>query len=197
MSNDRDGRGGKELADIMLAKAKELLEEASAAEGEQLHLLDAPTPEEMAIAQAELGPNAGRIAVLQHARKAKRGRTPGSRNKRTVDFAKFLLQHGRHPAITMMEIQATPPEMLVERSRQMDPTKRQLSYGDAQSLRVRCAEALMPYLESKKPVAADINIRGVMVREEIGEIRRVDGTVIDGGILGVASDIDPDGEAGE
>ena len=159
MSTDAAKPGGKELAGQLVAEAKALMEEARAGD-QQLDLLEPPTAEEMALAQHELGQSAGNLAVLQHARKAKRGRTPGSKNKRTNDFGKYLLSFGRHPAITMMEIQSTPPEMLVERSKQMDPAKRQLSYGDAQQLRVRCAEALLPYLESKKPVAVDMEVHG-------------------------------------
>lgn len=175
--------GGKTVADQLVAQSKALFE-AAAAEQEQLDLLDPISPEEMALAQEELGPNAGNIAVLQHARAKKKGRPLGSRNKRTDDFAAYILQFGHDPARTLMEIQSTAPEMLVERSRQLDPVKRRLAYGDAQALRVRCAEALMPYLHGKKPVTVDANIRGVMVVEELGDtVAR--GVTIDHEPLGV------------
>lgn len=173
--------GGKVMADQAVAQSKALLE-AAAAEEEQLDMLDQVTPEEMAEAQEELGPNAGNLTVLRHARAAKRGRPAGSRNKRTDDFAKYIGQFGQDPAITLMQIQSTPAEVLVERSRQLDPVKRRLSYGDAQQLRVRCAEALMPFIHSKKPVAVDATIRGVMVVEEIG-----------GSPLGAVIDVEPVG----
>ena len=58
------------------------------------------------------------------------------------------------------------------RSRALGETKgRQMSYGDAVSLIVRCAEALQPYMHSKQPVAVDATIRGVVVVEEIGTRR--------------------------
>lgn len=148
------------MAERAIAGAKALVESA-AAEEEQLDLLEPVTPEDMALAQEELGPRAGNLTVLRHARAAKAGRRPGSRNKRTDDFARYIGQFGQDPAITLMQIQATATEVLVERSRLIDPPKRRLSYGDAQSLRVRCAEALMPFIHSKKPVAVDLSLTGV------------------------------------
>ena len=67
-----------------------------------------------------------------------------------------------------MQIQSTAPEELVNRSEMLDPAKRRMSYADAQALRIRCAEALMPFIHSKKPVAVDATIRGVMIVEEVG-----------------------------
>lgn len=143
----------------MVSQSRDLLREAAAKE-RQLEMLDPITPEEMALAQAELGPRAGNIAVLQHARAARRGRPKGSRNRRSDDFARYIGAFGQDPAITLMQIQSTPPEVLVERSKAMDPDKRRMSYGDAQALRVRCAEALIPYIHSKKPVAVDLGVSG-------------------------------------
>ncbi len=182
VSTDSHDPGGKELANELVAEAKALFERAYADE-EQLSLLDPPTAEEMAWAQEELGPHAGRLTVLQHARK---GRKPGSRNKRTDDFARFIQMHGQDPAVILAQIASTPEEVMVERSRVMDPVKRQLTWGDARAMRIRCAEALLPYSHGKQPVRVDATIRGVVVHEEIGEIRRVGENIIDGEILGVA-----------
>lgn len=176
-------------------QAKALLAE-QAADAEQLDLLEPVTPEDMVEARAALGPNAGQLAVVLAARERKRGRPPGARNKRTDDFARYLLQFGTHPAITMMQIQATEPEMLIEASRtevrtglirdgKPETVFREMTYEAAQALRVRCAEGLLPYLESKKPVAIDATIRGVHIHETIGghEAATVDG----GEIVGVAA----------
>ncbi len=187
----RAQNGGKTVAEDLVAQSKALFE-AAAADEQQLDLLEPISPEEMAMAHEELGPNAGNIAVLQHARLKRKGRPPQSRNKRTDEFEAYIRQFGSDPAVTLMKIQATDAEMLVERSRLLDPIKRRMSYGDAQALRVRCAEALMPYLHGKKPVTVDATIRGVMVVEEIGS-SRPRGTTIDGEILGVMAD---EGEAG-
>jgi hypothetical protein len=171
--------GDAKIAADFVGDAKAMVTAAQADE-EQLDLLEQPSPEEMAEARERLGPNAGRLAVLREAREARgRGRPKGARNKRTDDFARYLLSFGQHPAITMMQIQATAPEALIEASEQpkvhsfrKDGTPNmvieRLSYEAAQSLRIRCAEALLPYLESKKPVAVDARIVGVTVIEEIG-----------------------------
>jgi hypothetical protein len=155
----RDKPGGKDMAAELIAEGKGLLEGAQAEEARQLTLLGPPSPEEMELARERLGPNAGNLSVLAEARRG-RGRPKGSRNRRTKDFRNFMLAHGRHPALTLMEIQNTPPEVLVERSKAMDPEKRKLSYGDAQALRTRCAEALMPFMESKMPVAVELGVDG-------------------------------------
>lgn len=133
---------------------------AEAERARQLELLDPVTPEEMAIAQEELGHGAGKLAVLRHARDSRKGRKPGSRNKRSDDFEKYIRGFGQDPAVTLMQIQSTPAEVLMDRSHALDNEKRKMTYGEAQALRVRCAEALMPYMHSKKPVAVDLSIDG-------------------------------------
>ncbi len=189
--------GDAKVVGAFVADAKNLLA-AAVAEDEQLDLLEPLSPEDMAEAREALGPSAGNLAVLRHARERTKGRPPGARNKRTDDFARYLLGFGQHPAITMMQIQATDPAVLVENSRrdvekvlkggkdQPDEVvtieETTLTYEGAQSLRIRCAEGLLPYLESKKPVAIDATIRGVRVIEEIGG----HGAPIDGEYLRVA-----------
>jgi len=153
--------GGKEWAQSAVADAKALVTGAAGASAEQLQFL--PSPEDMQDAERFLRQDTRRgpeqSEVLAEARK-RAGRKPGSRNRRTDDFARYILGFGQHPAVTMMQIQSTPAEVLVERSAAMDPTKRRLSYGDAQALRIRCAEGLLPYIEGKKPVAVDISVNG-------------------------------------
>jgi hypothetical protein len=180
----------------MLREAKALVEQAGVEEQQQLDLLAEPmTAEEMAEAQERLGPLAGRMTVLREAREArKRGRTPGSRNRRTDDFERYLSQFGPDPAVVMAQILADSEEAMVERSAAMDPIKRRLSWGDARQMRIRCAEALLPYRHSKKPVAVDATIRGVMIVEEIGG-SPVAGVTIDAEPLGVLpGDDDDEGE---
>lgn len=176
--------GDKAVAKQAVDQAQQLLG-AAAAEEEQLDLLEPLTADEIEEAKDALGAGAGMVTVMREARKRRAGRPKGVRNRRTNDFERYIRQFGQDPAVTLMQIQSTPTEELVMRSRLLDTPKRQMSYGDAESLRIRCAEALMPYIHSKKPVAVDATIRGVMVHEEIGEIRRVAGAVIDSDILGV------------
>lgn len=160
-----DATAGDRAAETLVAETKRLVDDAVAVERAaagtgQSKMFDPVSPEEMAEAQERLGANAGNLSVLREARAARGGRPKGARNRRSDDFARYILSFGQHPAITMMEIQTTPPEVLVERSRQMDPVKRRMSYGDAQALRVRCAEGLLPFIESKKPVALDVTAKG-------------------------------------
>lgn len=180
------------LAGAMLDDAKALLD-AAAAEEEQLSLLDPLTAEETAEAQEELGPKAGPLAVIRHAReKRKRGRPAGSRNRRSDDFERYISQFGPDPAVVLAQIAGESEEAMVQRSRDLDPVKRQLSWGDARAMRIRAAEALLPYRHSKKPVAVDATIRGVMVVEELGS-GHGRGVVIDQEPLGV---LPPDEELG-
>lgn len=133
----------------------------------QVDMFDVPSPEEMARARKELASEKGRedfdeLDVLDRAR-AKRGagRPAGSRNKRTKDFERYILQNGnRDPALILAEIASTPPEVLVQRSAVMDPAKKALTYGAAQALRTRAAEGLMPYMHGKKPVQVELRADG-------------------------------------
>lgn len=182
--------------DGLIAQTKDMVE-AAAEEAQQLDMLDPISPEEMVEAREALGPEAGRVAVLREAR-ARRGRRPGSRNRRTDDFVAYLSQFGSDPAVTLMQIQSTPTEVLIERSQQQkvhsfrkDGTPNivieRLSYGDAESLRMRAAEGLLPYFHSKKPVAIDATIRGIRVIEEIGSsIRDTARDAIEGEFVRVA-----------
>lgn len=167
-----DETGDRAVVGEFVRQAKDLVEAAREPDPMQLDMLDPVTPEEMAEARERLGPQAGRLSVLRDARDSKRGRPPGARNKRTDDFARYILSFGQHPAVTMMQIQATPPEILIQASEQpkvhsfqRDGTANivteRLTYAEAQSLRIRCAEGLLPYLESKKPVAVDMTFSGI------------------------------------
>ena len=71
-----------------------------------------------------------------------------------------------------MQIQSTPPEVLIEASKQPkvhsfrkngkpNIVVERLSYQEAEAMRMRAAEALMPYLQGKKPIAVDLNFSGV------------------------------------
>ena len=164
MSTDRDdSRGEKTVMDQHLREAQQLVRDA-AGEEEQLSLLDPVTPDELAEAAEELGRSAGPLAMARHAREKRgRGRPAGVPNRRSDDFRNYLLQFGRHPAIVMMEIASSQPEALMEISRHLDPEKRKMTFGEAQALRVRCAEGLLPYVESKKPVAVDLSVDGDFV----------------------------------
>lgn len=171
--------------------------EADVAAEAQLSLLDPVTPEEMAEAREDLGQNAGQLTVLRHARVQRRGRPPGAKNKRTDDFAKYLMQFGQDPMIGAMQLANTAPEVLVENSRREfikivgTGAKRKrhvwtaptMTYGDALSHIARARELLAPYLHGKKPVTIshdfsnlkDLVIEGLThSREEVEDIVEAD-----------------------
>lgn len=154
--------GDKAVVKGMVDQAKALVAEGRR-EAEQLQFADPLTADELFDAKERLGGFAGSVSIVreaQAARKSNGGRKKGSRNRRTADFAKYLLSFGQHPAVTLMQIQSTPPEEMVLRSQLIDTPKRQMSLADAQSLRVRCAEAILPYIEGKKPVAVELSMEG-------------------------------------
>jgi len=139
---------------------------------QQLDMLDPVSPEDMLDARSSLGSRASNQEVLAHARARKRGRPPGAVNKRTDDLVRYLLQFGQHPAITLMQIQSTPAEVLVENSRRLRRKRRTatgievdvmqtMSYEAALSLKARCSDILLPYFESKRPVAVDLSFAGL------------------------------------
>lgn len=176
--------GGKTVADELVAQSKALFD-AAASEEQQLDMLDPISAEEMAEAQEDLGPHAGNLAVLRHARAKRKGRPRGAKNKRSDEFEAYISQFGPDPAVVLAQIAGTPEEVMVQRSRDIDPVKKRLSWGDARNIRIRCAEALLPYRHGKKPVTVDANIRGVVVVEEIGGGSLPGGVVIDAEPLGV------------
>jgi hypothetical protein len=143
-----------------VAESRALLEGAKR-EARQLQFLDPLSADEIQDAQAELGPLAGQVAVARFARESRGGGRPkGVRNRRTEDFRRYIMQFGTDPAVTLMQISALPPEELMARSHLLDPAKRRMSYADAVSLKVRCAEALMPFIHAKQPVATDAEAGG-------------------------------------
>ncbi|WEK43632.1 MAG: hypothetical protein P0Y64_02020 [Candidatus Sphingomonas colombiensis] len=146
--------------------------EAAQPDAEQLDLLEPITPEDIWDARETLGDDASHQQVTQAARAKRRGRPAGSRNKHSTDFERWLLSHGQHPAVTLMQIQSTAPEVLMEASKRPKVhsfTKagtpnvviEHMTYEQAQSLRTRCADILMPYLVGKKPITIDHSFSGV------------------------------------
>lgn len=186
MSAPGDLNGTAQIARNAVDTSRALLA-AAVTEEEQLDLLETPSPEEIAEAREEMGEEAGGLSVVRRAREKRgAGRPPGVRNRRTDDFEKYILSFGQDPALTMMQIQASAPEVLIEASRRtvkkvvkdhVIEIEEAISYHEAQSLRIRCAEGLMPYVHSKKPVAIDARILGVTIVEEVsdGRISLIDG----------------------
>lgn len=144
MGAEADGIAG--IVAGAIDQARDLLASERA---RQLDLLAVPDAADVVAAREELGVFADREVVLQSARR--RGRPPGAVNKRTGDFAKWLLGFGPHPAVTMMRIQGMRTEDLAKiiNAKPIEALDRQ----------IRCATELLPYLEGKQPIAIDINAK--------------------------------------
>ncbi|RIV87491.1 hypothetical protein [Aurantiacibacter zhengii] len=190
MSTDAPEPGGKAALAALAAETKALVDDAATEEQEeQLHLLEPLTAEEAAEAQEDLGPCAGPMSVLRHAREKRKGRKPGSKNRRTDDTVNYLSQFGPDPGVALMRIIGESEDAMIARSRQLDPPKKRMSYAEARAMRIRAAETMMPYFHGKKPVSVDATVRGIMLVEEVGGHRDQAGVTIDG-IVGVAMDDD-------
>lgn len=185
--------------EIMSAAQAQL--EADRVEAEQLNLLDPITPEDIWDAREALGTEATHHQVTDEARSRKRGRPKGARNRRTDDLERWLLAHGQHPAVTLMQIQSTAPETLMEASKrpkvhsfQKDGTANvvveHMTYEAAQSLRARCADMLMPYLVGKKPITVDMTFSGVadLIIEGVTHTEREVGDIVDAEFLPIGAD---------
>ncbi|ARS27625.1 hypothetical protein [Sphingomonas sp. KC8] len=131
-----------------IADAKALLASERA---QQLDLLAVPDAEAMAEARIIHG-DYDTAGAVQRARR--RGRPPGATNRRTEDFAKWILGFGGHPAVTLMRIQSMPVEELakIAHCKPLEALDRQ----------IRCAGELLPYLEGKKPQQVDLRVQGDM-----------------------------------
>lgn len=173
MSTDPFKPGGKVELEQAAAEAAKLIDaeiaEAAAAEQGGLFDDDPITAEEAAEAYEELGGNPGGLTVLRHVReKRKAGRPKGAKNRVNRDVQAYLRQFGPDPAVVMMKILGESEEAMVERSRQLDPPKKRMTFAEARAIRIRCAEATRKIFHGDQPVQVDHTIQGVRIVEEIG-----------------------------
>lgn len=196
------------LADVAKAHQADVATEA------QLSLLDPVTPEEIVEAREELGPEAGTMTVLRHARERRRGRPKGARNKRTDDLAKYLLQFGEDPLVGAIRLASTPPEVLIEASRQefvkivtlgagdnrrverhvwTAPT---LGYSEAQAMIARARELAAPYIHGKKPVTVSYDFSGLkdLVIEGVTHNREEVQNIVDADFIAIEDQREGDPE---
>jgi hypothetical protein len=85
------------------------------------------------------------VAVIE---RRGRGRPPGARNKRSVKFRDQILSMGQHPALALQRAYSTPVDVLA--------AQLGCSRLEAAQLAIRAASELLPYVESKQPVAVDL-----------------------------------------
>lgn len=149
---------GKVFADAAKSVMGELQQDAQSLQVD--FLSDPITSEEMLIARDQLGASAGSIALARQVRENRRGRRPGSRNRANNDLVAYLRQFGPDPLVAAMKMLAEPDEMIIERSKNVDPVKRRMSLKDCRDEKKRLIEHLSPFFYGKKPVALELDVRG-------------------------------------
>lgn len=92
-----------------------------------------------------------------------RGRPPGSRNKSTEDWSRFLLTRYRSPLIGLAEIaQATPAALQQELGGAPDSEgKGGVTLPECLRIIMSAQQALAPYLHQKQPTALDAGGAGL------------------------------------
>jgi hypothetical protein len=102
-------------------------------------------------------PGRDAATAAQLAERRGRGRPPNALNKRNAKFREQLLGMcgGQHPALVLARTTTTPVEQLA--------AVLQCSRAEAFGFQQRAAAELMPYLESKQPVAVEISRRADVV----------------------------------
>ena len=183
MSTDPLKPGGKVELERLAAESAKLIDEAVAEEreAEQEDLFEPFSSEEVLEASEELGPKAGALSIARHIRdKRKAGRPKGAKNRVNRDVQAYLRQFGPDPAVVMMRILAESEEEMVERSKRIDPVKKQLSFSEARGMRIRCAEGVRKIFHGDQPVQVDHTIQGVRIIQEMGDRREAQGVTIDG-----------------
>lgn len=151
-------------------------------------------------ARIDLGKDADNVHVLAHARAKKAGRKPGSLNRRSDDFSRYLMQFGGDPAVGMMVLANTDPHALIEASRRtvqrmnkngnLVSYEESMSYSEALSHIAHAQDGLMPYMHSKKPVAVDLRVAvdGALSIPGVTDEHVLASNVIEGDFV----EIDPD-----
>lgn len=90
-----------------------------------------------------------------------RGRPAGSRNRRSEELAAYLLSRHAHPLVSLAETYSRPVAVLA--------AELGCTAYEAFQLQLRAMAELAPYLESKKPVAVQVDSRSIALTVHLGE----------------------------
>lgn len=109
---------------------------------------------------------------------SRRGRNPGSVNKRTTDYARLLLSTGRSPLLVLAQMAAV----------RVDELAATLGCKKLEAWQEKrlAAIALLPYVHSKMPVQVNVNERVVHLHMDLGDLNAGD----DDGIGATAQIVD-------
>lgn len=91
----------------------------------------------------------------------RKGRPPGSRNRRTEAVVSWLLTQHRHPLAVMMEAYTMSPAELAVRIGLVDADgKADADLLEIYKLQLRMAEAVAPYVAQRQPQAVALAAKG-------------------------------------
>lgn len=100
----------------------------------------------------------------------KPGRPPGSRNKRSEDWARFILSRFKSPLVVLAEI-ASADLGRIAQELEVEP-------ATALGIKMRAAESLAPYLHEKRPQAVELpDGAGLTVVIQTGEAQQAGRTI--------------------
>lgn len=176
--------GGAGMADVVQAGLFDDLAD------DETGALDAPSP----------------LSAALEPRVRRRGRPPGSKNRRTEAVVGWLLQQHRHPLAVMMEAYSMSPLEFAARIGDTQPDADRLF--EIAKLQLRMAEVVAPYMAQRLPQAVqlqaaaslsvsfgDVNLGGSGVsgpaRGEAPEILVGDGMAVRLGQVGPDQSDDP------
>lgn len=150
-----DASGVAKISGEAMAATRAALDDASAVPDQAAELdlgasedhLGLPDAGEVLAIQAEMGGDINMAVVEWRRRAGKGGRKRGAVNRKSADFARYLLQFGPHPGVAMMRTIARPVELLA--------AELGCTLLEAKAIQQRAEAELLPYFESKKPVAVD------------------------------------------
>lgn len=91
----------------------------------------------------------------------RRGRPKGSRNRRSEDLVRYILAKHSHPLLVLAETYSRPVHVLA--------AELNCTPLEAFQLQQRAATELAPYIESKKPVAVQVDSRVIQLTIHAGE----------------------------
>lgn len=106
--------------------------------------------------EMEMQPTKAAAVAAAH----RRGRPRGSRNRRSEDLVRYILSRHAHPLLVLADTYSRPAHVLAA---ELGCTAK-----EAFDLQLRAADMLAPYIESKKPVAVQVDSRVIQLTINAG-----------------------------
>lgn len=94
------------------------------------------------------------------------GRPPGAGNKASKQLAKYFIEKWGDPLDVLGEIINTPTDVLVEQLKLAqggEAKHKPVRAMDAQLLRLKAVDIVLPYIRGKQPISIDLNTRADVI----------------------------------